>query len=526
MLRASGLVPVVQWIEQRFPKPLIRVRFPAGAPVEGNRLPRRPSKSQPRRFPMRLLRSLSLLGLLCAAAPGAAWAAHPNVLFVLIDDLRNDLGALGAGHAQTPHLDRLAATSRIFSHHYVQVPTCGASRAALLRGRLPTSAAFVANSAILETHRDWAQRSLPGWLRRHGYRTHALGKVTHHPGGLAGPEWNAPPEELPGVWDRTWIPESPWRTAEAMMHGYADGRPRVRGKSPAWEAVDGPDETYPDAWVARDAVAHLRTLAASEEPWFFAVGFFKPHLPFAQPRAWLERHEADATAAPEVAPGVRSSPGWSDSGELRAAYDLGGRDPNADAVFAAELRRAYAASTSYVDAQVGRVLDEFAALGLERNTIVVVWSDHGFLLGEHAMWGKHTLFEGALRAPLLIRHPGLSRAGETSAAIVESVDVFPTLLDLLGLPAPEGLDGTSLRPQLEDPAVASGRPAHGYWRNGRTIRTERWRLIVYPATAPEGAPVEELFDLVADPGSLRDVAGDHPGVVADLRRLLGRAPSF
>ena len=457
--------------------------------------------------------------LYCSPALAAAWgtasggaAELPNVLFIAIDDLRNDLGCLGVEHAQTPHLDALAEQGRIFTHHYVQVPTCGASRYALLRGKYPTDNVHLGNNAILRTHQQWADRSLPAWFRRHGYQTLSLGKITHYPGGLAGGNWDEGPEELPGVWDRCWIPGSPWETAQAMMHGYANGVPRTRGKSPPWEAYDGPDKAYPDAWVAQDAVETLQALARSDEPWFFAVGFFKPHLPFAAPKKYFDMHDPDGIPAPAAAERNEEAGAYHRSGEFRGNYGHAGRDPDDDPDYARLLRHAYAAAASYVDAQIGRVLDAFEELGLAGNTVVVVWSDHGFLLGEHAIWGKHCLYEHALRAPLIVRYPELPHPGEPSHAVVETIDVFPTLVELCGLPAPEGLDGHSLRPQLADPAAVSRKPALGFWRRDRTVRTDRFRYIRY------GSGAEQLFDFADDPHETRNLARD-PEFADTIRQL-------
>ena len=475
-----------------------------------------------------LLLALAPSGLAAAdsTAAGRAAPVRPNVLFLAIDDLRNDLGALGVAHARTPRLDAFALTARAFTHHYVQVPTCGASRCALVRGSYPTEPAHVGNNGIRQTHAAWAERSLPGLFRSHGYRTLALGKITHYPGNRTGKGWAEGPEELPGVWDRAWIPDGPWKTPEAIMHGYANGVARTPGKSPPLEAHDGPDEAYPDTWVAAEAVTTLRELAAQAQPWFFGVGFFKPHLPFAAPKKW---HDLHAAGVPDLPPAAAARPswpsGWHRSGEFRGNYGHApGRDPEFDADYARELRRAYAASVSYVDAQVGRVLAELRRLDLERNTVVVVWSDHGFLLGEHAIWGKHCLYEHALRSPLLIRSPGLTQPGRASAATVETVDVLPTLAELCGLPVPGGLDGRSLRPQLQDPAAPSAKPAFGFWTGGqRTVRTDRWRLIVQPGRSP-AEPQVELFDYRADPDETRNRAADHPDVVRDLLAQLARVP--
>jgi iduronate 2-sulfatase len=468
------------------------------------------------------------IGLLSfAICLGAAEAAKPNVLFIAIDDLRNDLGALGVEHARTPHLDAFAATARLFSHHYTQVPTCGASRASLLRGQYPSRTAHLGNHAITATHATWGESNLPAWFQRHGYRTFALGKITHHPGGRTGRNWAEGPEELPGAWTRSWIPASPWRHAEGMMHGYANGQPRVRGESPAWEAFDGPDEAYPDAWVAAEAIATMEGLATLDGPWFFGVGFFKPHLPFAAPRRYFDQHDPDRIPALRTAVMARRDwpSGWHGSGEFRGNYGHDGRDPATDPDYARELRHAYAASVSYVDAQVGRVLDRLRTTGLEANTIVVIWSDHGFLLGEHAIWGKHSLYEHALRAPLMIRHPGLAQPGEVSAAIVETVDLFPTLLELCGLPTPPGLDGRSLLPNLRNPRAAGRKPAFGFWTNGRrTVRTDRWRLIIQ-AAQDESPTHVELFDYETDPDETRNHAADQPEIVRELRAWLDRVPT-
>jgi iduronate 2-sulfatase len=475
---------------------------------------------EPRILPVFLL-------LLTAAWPAPA-AERPNVLFIAIDDLRNDVGALGAAHAKTPQLDSFAKTARLFPQHYVQVPTCGASRCALLRGRYPTVPAHLSNEGVRRTHAEWGAQSLPAVFRAAGYHTLAVGKLTHYPGGRTGKGWADGPEELPGAWERAWIPEGPWANAQAMMHGYANGGARQPGKSPAWEAHDGPDEAYPDAWVAADAVKTLRELAAKKEPWFFGVGFFKPHLPFAAPKKWHDLHAAGVPDLPAEAAAKPAWPsGWHKSGEFRGNYGHApGRDPDTDPEYARLMRRAYAASVSYMDAQVGRVLEELGRLGLAENTIVVVWSDHGFLLGEHAIWGKHCLYEPALRSPLMIRHPGLTQPGRASQAIVETVDLYPTLADLCGLRAPSALDGRSLRPQLDDPAAPAAKPALGFWTGGqRTVRTERWRLIAQPVKGAD-KPQVELFDYETDPGETRNHAAEHPEVVADLLARLDKAPAI
>lgn len=462
------------------------------------------------------------------AGASAATATRPNVLFIAIDDLRTDLGSLGVSYAKTPQLDAFAATARVFTHHYVQVPTCGASRCALLSGRYPSEPAHVSNNAIATTHERWGAANLPALFQGNGYRTYALGKITHYPGGRTGKLWAEGPEELPGAWTRCWIPDTPWHEAEHIMHGYANGVPRVPGKTPPWEAADAPDSAYPDAWVADEAVKTLGELRRASAPWFFAVGFFKPHLPFAAPKRWHDLH--DPASIPTLDPAVAAKPswpsGWHNSGEFRGNYGHAGRDPASDPDYAQLLRQAYAGCVSYVDAQVGRVLAALETLGLAENTVVVVWGDHGFLLGEHAIWGKHALYERAVHSPLMIRAPGLREAGKASAAIVETVDIFPTLADLCGLPAPATLDGRSLRPWLEKPATPTAKPARSFWTGGqRTLRTDRWRVITAPG-ADAASPQVELFDYATDPGETSNHAAAQPDVVRDLRAQLEKRPAL
>jgi iduronate 2-sulfatase len=455
-----------------------------------------------------------------AAAETAAKNDGPNVLFISIDDWRNDLGALGVDHVQTPHMDRFAGESVLFSQHYVQVPTCGASRASLLTGlRGPQTG--LGNNATLLNQAAWGDRVLPRVFRQHGYQTLALGKITHYPGGLAGRGWANPPEELPNAWDRSWVPQNtPWVSPEAMMHGYAGGVPRDRGNSPAWEAHDGDDKSYPDGWIAEEAVEILNQLADSDQPWFFGVGFFKPHLPFAAPQKYFDLYDPDGIPAPIDTARHPSPSAWNRSGELMGNYGNGGKNPYTDEAYARTLRHAYAAATSYVDAQVGKVLDRVRELGLMDDLIIVIWSDHGFALGERNTWAKHNLYEAAVRSPLLIRFPGMGRPGSICRATVETVDLFPTLTELAGLPAPEGIYGTSLRPLLENPEAPSLKPAFSHWGGQEAVRDDRWRLIVQGSATNNTIRGLELFDFQGSVEGVRVDPGDNSEVVERLLKAL------
>ncbi len=440
----------------------------------------------------------------------------PNILFIAIDDWRNDLHALGVDHVKTPYMDRFAQESMLFSHHYVQVPTCGASRAALLSG-LRGPQVGSGNHAIATGHRHWGDQVLPRWFRKHGYQTLALGKITHHPGNLRGDDWNHPPEELPNAWDRSWVPpDTPWQTPAAMMHGYANGVARTRGQSPAWEAYDGDDKSYPDGWVAAEALEVLAELADADGPWFFGVGFFKPHLPFAAPKKYFDLYDPDDIPAPADTKRQPEPSGWRRSSELMGNYGHDGRDPYTDEEYARVLRHAYAAATSYVDVQVGKVLERVRELGLMDDLIIVIWSDHGFALGEHGAWGKHHLYEAAVRAPMLIRYPGMSQQGTICHATVETIDIFPTLTDLAGLPSPQGIFGVSLRPLLDDPGGASLKPAFSHWRGEEAVRDERWRLVVQGAAKNDQVEAIELFDFKDSVEGIRVDHEAHPDVVERL----------
>lgn len=443
---------------------------------------------------------------------------------IFIDDLNNDIGALGVDHAYTPNLDSFAAKGRLFSRHYVQVPSCGPSRAALLRGKRPSKEDYLSNQAILTTYNEWGYQSLPEWFRAHGYKTLSLGKVSHYPGGLAGDRWTEEPEEMPGAWNRAWIPEgSPWKTPEDMMHGYANGLPRERGESPAWEAYDGPDTVYPDAWVADDAIKTLHNLEEQDNPWFFAVGFFKPHLPFAAPKRWFDIHGSDEITVPEDTVRYSNPSSWHSSGELMNNYGQHPSHPQKDKEYAQQLRLAYAAATSYMDAQLGRVLKTFYQLDMADNTIVIIWSDHGFALGHQGIWGKHSLYEYSLKSPVLIWYPGIKHPGEISDAIIESIDIYPTLIDLASLPTPQGLQGKSLRPQLENPNTKSIKPAFSFFNAGQnSVRVEDWRLIIHREA--EEILGYELFDFNNNPNGERQDPDDHPAVIDKLSKHLKSLP--
>jgi iduronate 2-sulfatase len=464
---------------------------------------------------------LALATLVLSAAFPLAATPRPNVLFIAVDDLRPWLGCYDPKLAVSPNIDRLAKEGRRFARHYVQVPTCGASRCALMFGRYPGHLPGDAgNDAILKTAAKQPLPALPALFRQAGYRTVSVGKITHFPGGRGGKGWVDGPEELPGAWDESLMPSGPWQTPEGAMHGYANGATRQqaakdRTKKPVSQSAAGDDRTFPDGWIGDEAVKRLTELAAGDRPFFLAAGLIKPHLPFAAPASHFE---ATAGIAPPAFPSVEKPAfptTWHASGEFRQ-YHFNEGDPFREPAAAVAYRKAYLACVRYSDAQVGRLLAALDASPAAKNTIVVLWGDHGFLLGEHGIWGKHCLFEEALHSPLIIRVPGQQKPGAASRAIVETIDIYPTLAALAGLPASNECDGRSLVPQLEDPAAASDGMAAGFWQGGATLRTDTHRLIL---SGKDRANVE-LYDHRENPAESANVAGEQAETAEALRSRL------
>lgn len=467
-----------------------------------------------------------LLVLVTAITAGAVPQERPNVLLICVDDLRPDLGAYGDPHARTPNLDRLAARSRTFLRHYVQAPTCGASRFALMSGRLPLDDVSLGNGAFGQLAGSDGPPTMPLLFRRAGYETICLGKIGHEPGGL---KRDGSPE-MPDAWTRIELPEWRWGDGWGGFFGYADGSSRERGESPPLEVGEVDQEGYADGLIAGRAVELLEELAGSDgqDPFFLAVGFYKPHLPFAAPRTYWEMFDpADLPLAPFSGKpeGVDVGLALHGSGELLRNYGAHPRPGEVDEAYARELRHGYRASTSYVDAQVGRVLSALDRTGLAKNTVVVVWGDHGWHLGDHGVWGKHTLFERSLHSPLILRTPEMPSPGVPTRTVVESVDVLPTLLALAGISRPDGLDGRELNPALESPTWSRPDHARSYWRRGPhrgvSVRTDRYRATAWYR---DGLPVaHEIYDHELDPNETRNAWDAVPE--SDLVDLLSRVAS-
>jgi iduronate 2-sulfatase len=463
------------------------------------------------------------LMLLIALAGTAVAEERPNVLLLCIDDLRPELACFGVDYIHSPNIDALAARGRVFQRHYVQAPTCGASRYTLLTGTYGpgSNGAIFQRAGRLTKDPNSVSPSLPAWFRQHGYTTVSVGKVSHHPGGRGGPDWDDPAQpEMPNSWDRHLMPAGDWQHPRGAMHGLAHGEIRKRASDmDVFQSADGPDSIYPDGLTTDEALRQLDDLAKGQpdKPFFLAVGIIRPHLPFGAPAKYmLPYRDAELPPTPHPAkPAGKTT--WHGSGEFMK-YNRWGRNPNQDAEFAIEVRKHYAACVTYADALVGRLLNRLDELGLRDDTVVVLWGDHGWHLGEHAVWGKHTLFEQSLRSPLIVSHAGIPAAGKATDSIVETIDVFPTLCDLAGLPQPDFLDGTSLVPILTNPQ-APGHCAIAYQRSTQTIRTDSHRLIAH-----QNGHLE-LYDHRTPDAETRNLASSDPATAQKLlEQLRARLP--
>jgi arylsulfatase A-like enzyme len=441
-----------------------------------------------------------LVAFILVLCSGVAYAAQQsarklNVLFIVADDLRPELGCYGKPNIHSPNIDRLAGAGFLFERAYCQQALCAPTRASLLTACRPdTTGVHGLQVPLGKTRPDLV--TLPQTFKNAGYETISLGKVYHH-GAADDPQgWSQPP----------WTPTGPWvgagvAGAEAVaifkreQERSKDGS-RIAG--PPTDIADVPDNGLPDGVIAEKAVEELRRLQS--RPFFLAVGFAKPHLPFSAPRKYWEMYQRDQIHISEVRDWPKDMPSFAgmDSGELRQYLGIP-KKGNVPDDQARELIHGYYACVSYVDAQVGKVLDELDRLGLRENTIVVLWGDHGWKLSEYSAWCKHTNFEVDTRSPLLLQVPGMA-GGRKMRHLVEFVDVYPTLAELCGFTAPQTCEGTSMVPLLKEPQrpVSTWKRAafSQYQREngsmGYSMRTERYRFTEW---VKDGSVIaRELYD--------------------------------
>jgi arylsulfatase A-like enzyme len=459
---------------------------------------------------------LALLAGLLACSNGAG---KPNVLFIAVDDLRPQLNAYGKDFMHTPNVDRLAGRGVLFERAYCMVPTCGASRASLMSGIRPAPGRFISYTSRAD--RDVPKATtLNTHFKQQGYTTISLGKVFHNAADNAH-GWSKPPWRStgPGYQDR-----EAERAAIAAHKKRYPKRRRVRGG--AFEAVDAPDAGYPDAETARVAIQHLEGFARDrDQPFFLAVGFLKPHLPFVAPKKYWDLYDFDRVQLPDnyYAPKDAPAVAMHSSGELRSYAGIPPQGP-VDALTARKLIHGYYACVSFIDAQLGRLIDALERLELHDHTIIVLWGDHGWQLGEHLMWNKHSCFETSMHAPLMIAAPGLRgvKPGTRVSALVEFIDIYPGLCELAGLPQPKHLEGRSLVPLMKDPGAPWKKHAVGRFKQGDTVRTDRYRYSEYRKN--DQLIGHMLYDHEKDPGENRNISGspENQSLVQGLGKVLDR----
>lgn len=456
--------------------------------------------------------SFALTICLASLLPAYGDSGAANVLFIAVDDLRVELGCYGMEHVESPHIDRLAARGTLFERAYCQQTVCNPSRASVLTGMRPDTLGVWDLPTHFREKRPEVV-TLPQLFMGSGYHAQCVGKIFHN--------WRQ---------DR-WRGDAVSWSTPSMLHydNHGNDTPRVTGEVPPntasgayrTECRDVPDDAYFDGRVATEAVAALREIKNEGRPFFLAVGFWKPHAPFNAPKKYWDMYDPAEIPLPErVVP-----PDDVPSIALTADRYTQGREAPA----LREMHHGYLAAISYVDAQIGRVLGELTRLGLEDETIVVFWSDHGLHLGEHGLLRKTTTFELDARTPLIIATPQHA-GGQQTEALVELLDLYPTLADLCGLAPPEVIEGESLVPLLEDPAATirstalTQTPRPNYPRGeapekmGYSIRTDRYRYTEWRDHESGAVLARELYDHAHDPGEAKNIAR-HPGEQATVHRL-------
>lgn len=418
----------------------------------------------------------------------------PSLLFIMVDDLRPELGAYGAKHIHSPHIDQLASESILFERAYCNIPVCGSSRASLLAGVRPGWYRFHGPYDTYLSHDMPHVVSLPKHFRNNGYQTFSYGKIFHH----------ANDDSL--AWNEIWKPKpknhSGWRDYQTEENLELHQSATSRGLP--YEKAVLPDTAYYDGRIATHTIDKLKELSKSEKPFFLATGFLKPHLPFNAPARYWDLYDSTAIELPEnyLQPGTTPKNAFHNFGELRNYASIPKKGSLSEAQ-AQKLIHGYYACVSYTDAQIGKVLAALEQTGLAENTIVVLIGDHGWNLGNHQLWCKHCNFETSLRTPLIVKVPGQTH-GQKNKSIVEFIDVYPTLTELAGISSPKHLQGESLakllynEPRKKDYAISK-------FFGGVTLIKDNW---FYTEWINEKAEVQAsmLFDHATDSLELVNLA--------------------
>ncbi|WP_394706752.1 sulfatase [uncultured Draconibacterium sp.] len=488
---------------------------------------------------------LILLLFITFCLTSSLWAQKqkPNVLLLLVDDLKPTLGIYGDPTAHSPNIDQLAAKGITFKHAYCNQAVCMASRYNLMLGARSTSTGiYNFGTQFREVYPDAV--TLPQYFMNAGYHVEAMGKVYHVGHGNSNDiaSWSVPHHEEKVV--EYILPESTSRQLtreEAFFQNskmFIEDLPsnKLLPRGAAWECTDVLDEAYADGRIARHAINRLRILSKDpEQPFFLAVGFARPHLPFCVPKKYWDMYDPAELPMPEFEDFPEDSPECSHKrrGEITQFKPI---PENEEGIYPNSLKRklihGYYASMSYMDAQLGKVVEELERLGLDDNTIIVLWGDHGWHLGDHGIWTKHTNFEQATRIPIVFVAPGVTKAGTSTEQLAETVDIYTTLADLAGLDKPNGpqpIDGASLVPVLKDSnARVKDHIYHSFIKMGylgEAIRTEQYRMVRW--TNIKDATKEvlyELYDYENDPNETQNLAAKNLLKVKELEEMLNSHP--
>ena len=435
-------------------------------------------------------------------------AEKPNVLFLICDDLNCDLACYGHPLVKSPNIDRLASRGVRFQNAYCQYPLCGPSRASFMSGLYPDQTLVHRNAIYLREHIPNVQ-SMSQMFRANGYQATRIGKIYHYSVpkhiGTGG-------HDDPYSWDFTINPRGRDKADEDKIFSL---RPGNFGGTLSWLAADGTDEQQTDGIAAIEAERLLKEYAASGESFFLAVGLYRPHTPYVAPKKYFDMYPLDKIAVPTVPDGyLNSLPKPARQSLVRKKDQV-----NLPNELAKKAIQAYYASITFADAQVGRILRALEDSGLDKNTVVVFTSDHGYHMGEHGHWQKTTLFENAAHVPLIIASSDVKSSGKSTAALAEMVDFYPTLAELCDLEPPEYLAGVSLVPTLNDPSKNPRKSAFTQYATGYSIRTPQFRFTAWGEDGRDGI---ELYDHSTDPQELQNLASskEHAETLQQLKSHL------
>lgn len=446
---------------------------------------------------------LHTAGLLAAnTLVGNSANTKSNVLFIAVDDLRPQLGCYGQDQIKSPNIDKLAARGTVFKRAYCQVAVCGASRASLLTGLRPTPKRFLTYQTYAEKDSPGAM-TLPQEFKENGYHCISNGKVFHHRNDTASRSWSEPPWKPPIGGTTTIHPES-----KTMIGG-------TKNRGPVFEAPDVSDNAYPDGHTADKTISDLKRMKEEGKPFFLACGFLKPHLPFYAPKKYWDMYDREKIAIADNQYKPENAPSSLKGSDEIHSYHNRNIQYNSDE-WHRNCRHGYYACVSYIDAQVGKILNTLEELGLHENTIVVLWGDHGWHLGEHNYWGKHNVMHLSTNSPLIVSMPGI-KADQVCDRLVEFVDIYPTLCELAGIKTVnKKLQGISFKPLLIEPDQPWKKAAFSKYGPAESVITERYNY----AEFKNGEKM--LYDLKNDAPENINIAGkaEHQTIVNELSKIL------